>query len=333
LLLRPTAQHLEFLALSTTLNGGDPQILIEHDIGARQEHLQIRLHTGNDRREIAGLGFAFGGFQGLQEQLQDTYFPLKFSYRAVEPITLGLGGEKQFLHTYAFIGFDQCGQARHFISQIRDLRGLLAAFLASPFGALAAEPSLDGKSVPVIAVPSLDAALVEYRRKLKEYTHARQQYGDEAAAYWRSVAEKRRLRNSKRRNNQEIVLDDYVLTQPPVYAGPAKPVDPSAPVLEVVPPPSKYVPVVADFLKSAEEQFNFVPQRPQSEIEYKRAYAKVASAAGLTKEQVVRIYGFEAGGNGTYDVQAGLEYPTLGALASTTALGYNQLLNTTSVAS
>jgi hypothetical protein len=208
---------------------------------------------------------------------------------------------------------------------------LLAAVMASPCEALAAEPSPDSKSAPAIAAPSLDAALVEYRRKLEEYTRARQQYGDEAAAYWRSVSEKRRLRNSKRRNNQEIVLDDYVLTQPPVYAGPAKPVDPSAPVPQMVPPPSKYVPVVADFLKSAEEQFNFVPQRPQSEIEYKRAYAKVASAAGLTKEQAVRIYGFEAGGNGTYDVQAGLEYPALGARASTTALGYNQLLNTTSV--
>jgi hypothetical protein len=219
---------------------------------------------------------------------------------------------------------DTCG-FMHFATPV------VCSLLASPFGALAAEPSPDSNSVPAIAAPSLDAALVEYRRKLEEYTHARQQYGDEAAAYWRSVAEKRRLRNSKRRSNQEIVLDDYVLTQPPVYAGPAKPVDPSAPVLEVVPPPSKYVPVVADFLKSAEEQFNFVPQRPQSEIEYKRAYAMVASAAGLTKEQVVRIYGFEAGGNGTYDVQAGLEYPTLGGRASTTALGYNQLLNTTSV--
>jgi hypothetical protein len=102
-------------------------------------------------------------------------------------------------------------------------------------------------------------------------------------------------------------------------------------VPEVGVPQSKYVPVVADFLKSAEEQFNFVPQRPQSEIKYKRSYAKVASAAGLTKEQAVRIYGFEAGGNGTYDVQAGLEYPTPGARASTTALGYNQLLNTNSV--
>jgi len=91
------------------------------------------------------------------------------------------------------------------------------------------------------------------------------------------------------------------------------------------------VPVAADFLKAAGEQFNFVPQRPQSEIEFKRAYAKVAFAAGLTKEQAVRIYGFEAGGNGTYDVQAGLEYQTPGARAISTALGYNQLLSTNSV--
>jgi len=90
-------------------------------------------------------------------------------------------------------------------------------------------------------------------------------------------------------------------------------------------------PVAADFLKAAGEQFNFVPQRPQSEIEFKRAYAKVAFAAGLTKEQAVRIYGFEAGGNGTYDVQAGLEYQTPGARAISTALGYNQLLSTNSV--
>ena len=92
-----------------------------------------------------------------------------------------------------------------------------------------------------------------------------------------------------------------------------------------------YVPVVADFLQSAEKYFKFVPQRPQTEIEYKRVYAKLAADAGLTKEQVVRIYGFEAGGTGTYDVQAGLEHPTPGAQAITTALGYNQLLSTNSV--
>ena len=67
---------------------------------------------------------------------------------------------------------------------------------------------------------------------------------------------------------------------------------------------------------------------------YKRAYVAMASAAGLTKEQVVRIYSFESGGTGKYDVQAGLENPNRpGAKATSTALGYNQLLtaNTTSL--
>src|SRR5262249_9773893 len=96
-------------------------------------------------------------------------------------------------------------------------------------------------------------------------------------------------------------------------------------------PPRKYVPVVADFLRAAAKEFNFVPQQPRSEMEYKRAYAKPASAAGLTKEQAVRIYAFESGGDGAYDVQAGLEQPKPGAQAISTALGYNQLLATNSV--
>src|SRR5262249_56764021 len=74
-----------------------------------------------------------------------------------------------------------------------------------------------------------------------------------------------------------------------------------------------------------------VPRQPQSEPEYKRAYVKVASAAGLTKQQIVRIYAFESGGDGKYDVQAGLEQPKPGAQAISTALGYNQLLATNSV--
>jgi hypothetical protein len=133
----------------------------------------------------------------------------------------------------------------------------------------------------------------------------------------------------KRRNNQGALLQDYVLSQPPVYAGPPRPVDPTAPVEE--PTPRKYVPVVADLLEAAAREFRFTPQQPQSEIEYKRAYARVAAAAGITKEQAVRIYAFEASGNGKYDVQAGLEYPRPGAQAVSTALGYNQLLSTNSV--
>jgi hypothetical protein len=90
------------------------------------------------------------------------------------------------------------------------------------------------------------------------------------------------------------------------------------------------VPVVADFLAAAQREFKFAPRLPQSETEFKKAYGRVALAAELTREQVVRIYGFEAGGNGEYDVQAGLEYNKR-ARAITTALGYNQLLSTNTV--
>jgi hypothetical protein len=202
---------------------------------------------------------------------------------------------------------------------------LLAALLFSSPGLAADRADPTGAMRVAQATP---AAMAEYRRLLAQYLAARQQYEAVAESYWNAVAEKRRLRMAKRRTGQDILLQDYVLTQPPVYSGPPRPVDPSAPEEE---PPRKYVPVVADFLRAAAQEYKFVPRQPQSEIEYKRAYAKVAAAAGLTQEQVVRIYAFESGGNGKYDVQAGLEYPRPKARAISTALGYNQLLSTNSV--
>jgi hypothetical protein len=106
-------------------------------------------------------------------------------------------------------------------------------------------------------------------------------------------------------------------------------VDPSPPEDETPRRPRKALPVVADLLKAAADVFQFVPQRPASEIEFKRAYARVASAAGLTREQAVRVYAFETGGTGNYDVQAGIEHG--GTRAISTAIGYNQLLTTNSV--
>ncbi|MGA7485955.1 MAG: hypothetical protein WBW74_03310 [Xanthobacteraceae bacterium] len=171
--------------------------------------------------------------------------------------------------------------------------------------------------------------MAEYHFLLAQYLAAHRRYEAEAEGYWNAVADKRRLRVTKRRSGQDILLQDYVLAQPPVYAGPPRPVDPSAPAEE--PPSGKYVPVVADFLQAAAREFRFVPRLPQSEIEYKRAYGRIAAAAGLTAEQAVRVYAFESGGNGKYDVQAGLEYPRPDARAISTALGYNQLLSTNSV--
>jgi hypothetical protein len=199
------------------------------------------------------------------------------------------------------------------------------ALLIASLQVLLAETAVTDPNAPTVS----PEVMVEYKRKLEEYTRIHDGYEKEAASYWNAIAEKRRTRLSKRFNGQQIVLDDYVLTQPPVYSGPERPADPSKP--QAPPAGRAYVPVVSDFLQSAAEHFDFVPDRPQSEIEFKRAYVKVATAAGLTKEQIVRIYGFEAGGTGTYDVQAGLEYPRPGAQAISTALGYNQLLNTNSV--
>jgi hypothetical protein len=207
------------------------------------------------------------------------------------------------------------------------LMGLAAAGLLSwPCAPAFAEAAPNAPQVLAQASP---AAMGEYRRKLEAYRHAREAFEAEATAYWTAITEKRRLRIAKRRGNQDIVVDDYVLTQPPIYSGPSKPADPSETPEER--PPRAPIPVVADFLKAAADQFGFVPQRPRSEAEFKQAYARVASAAGLAREQAVRVYAFEAGGNGKYDVQAGLEFARPGARAISTALGYNQLLTTNTV--
>ena len=99
---------------------------------------------------------------------------------------------------------------------------------------------------PAVATPTA-SAIDEFRQKLEEYTAAHQKYEDDIKAYWSSIADKRRTRNTKRRNGQEILIDDYVLSQPRVYSGSSKPVDPLGPI-EEVPPPKKYGPIVADFL-------------------------------------------------------------------------------------
>jgi len=176
--------------------------------------------------------------------------------------------------------------------------------------------------------PGRAAAMADYRRALAEYQSAQASYDAAAGTYWIRIAERRHLRASKRSNKEPLAIGDYVLAQPPVYTGPAKPRDPSKP--EEPPEAPPYVPLVADFLAAARAEFNFVPRMPQSESEFKHAYAKVALAAGLTADQIVRIYGFEAGGNGGYDIEAGLEHDKH-ARAITTALGYNQLLATNTV--
>ena len=191
--------------------------------------------------------------------------------------------------------------------------------------------ALFGAAVPLSAQEQSGAALAAATSPAVEaYIRARTAYEQQAEAYWQSIADKRRGRNAKRRNSQQIVLDDYVLTQPPVYSGPPRPQEYLPPQRDPEKPPVP-IPTIPEFLKAAAEQYNFVPDRPKTEADFKIAYAKVATAAGLTREQAVRIYAFETGGNGGYDSQAGLISTRKDARPISPAIGYNQLLSTNSV--
>ena len=75
--------------------------------------------------------------------------------------------------------------------------------------------------------------------------------------------------------------------------------------------------------------YGFVPT-PTSEQDFKRRYAQEALAVGLTKDQVVRIYALETGGQGTYDMQSGFNPLTKQGRAISSALGYAQLLHANS---
>src|SRR4051812_30070110 len=152
---------------------------------------------------------------------------------------------------------------------------LMLLLIAPP--ALAADSTAMPPAVANAMAGASPQAIAAYRRKLAEYQEARAAFEVVAGPYWSAVTEKRRGRNAKRRAGQLITLDDYVLTQPPLYSGPAKPVDPAPP--EQPPRERKTMPVVADLLQAAAEHFQFVPQRPAGELEFKRAYARVALAS------------------------------------------------------
>jgi hypothetical protein len=215
------------------------------------------------------------------------------------------------------------------LQAIRFRAGWLA--LALPLATVPAQ-AIDGvtPATNAMAQTASPYAITEYRRLLQQYQEVHGAFEEEAGAYWSSITEKRRGRNAKRREHLQINLDDYVLTQPPVYTGPKRPVNPE-PEAEPEKKPRQYkpIPVVGDLLQAANEQFQWMPQKPSSEVEFKRAYARYAMAAGLTREQAVRVYSFETGGTGNYDVQAGIEHG--GKRAISTAMGYNQLLTTNSV--
>lgn len=212
---------------------------------------------------------------------------------------------------------------------------LVSTVLLMAMPAQAGEAEAPPLPARLYATDAERSAVAEYRARLDAWREARAAHERKVAAYWQDISAKRSARREKAGNGKTLTLADYVLQQPPVYAGPDAPKRP-----DFMPPPAPRpvlkkrgdrrfrpgMPVVKDFLRHAKARYQFVPARPANEAEYKRAYARIALEAGIGKDQAVRIYGFEASGNGKYDVQAGLEAPRPNAKAISTALGYNQLL-------
>lgn len=167
---------------------------------------------------------------------------------------------------------------------------------------------------------------------------AKNQYDRLLDSYWQEVEKKRSLRRAKRGKTKFFDADDYVWTYPPTYQGPRlsaeldrqwtrflaaqERAEPSQ--------PPKPIPGLADFLVAAKKHYGFEPARVP-EREFKRRYAEEAIALGLSKEQVVRVYALETGGDGTADMQAGIHPITKKGKPISSALGYAQLLHANTI--
>src|SRR6185436_12907852 len=151
-------------------------------------------------------------------------------------------------------------------------------------------------SAPAVAASQtsaqdLAAKLTPVQRQIYEdYRRARDAFDTKLRAYWTRVDAKRDARRAKHMLAQPLSAEDYVAEQPPRYAGPELPAEIAKLVAEALPtPPARPLPEVSDFLANAKAQYGFVPA-PTTELDFKRRYAREALAAGLSKDQVVRIY-------------------------------------------
>ena len=146
----------------------------------------------------------------------------------------------------------------------------------------------------------------QYRRPLEQYNRAHDTYAAAASAYWSVDLPKNgncampSARAAKRLRSTTMCS----ISRRSIPGRRGRAIRSSRKCRRVR-PTCRSLPI---FSPRPNNEFKFIPRLPQTDEEFKRAYAAAALAAGLTKNQVVRIYSFEATGNGSYDVEAGLEY-------------------------
>lgn len=181
------------------------------------------------------------------------------------------------------------------------------------------------------------ATLAAAEKKLfEDWLSAHTLHDFKSDAYWRDVDSKRTLRKRKKAANSPLTEADYTMTFPPTYAGPQLTPDLSkrwsdfSKKAEEERPKPDPRPGLADFLRHARAQFDYVPEQIP-EREFKLRYAREAMALGLSKDQVVRIYALETSGLGTADMVAGIHPIKKTGTPISTAIGYAQLLAANSV--
>lgn len=180
-------------------------------------------------------------------------------------------------------------------------------------------------------VDLMERLSAEQRKAYEDYAKAKDQFDRRLKAYWTLVDSRRDGRRAKHRAGEPYVPTDYVMEQPPRYAGPELAADIAKIVAQLKPAGTEPAPLpnVVDILEHAKQQYGFVPTAA-SEQDFKRNYAREALSLGLTKDQVVRIYALETGGLGTYDMQSGINPHTRTGKPISSALGYAQLLHANS---
>ncbi|MFM2422081.1 MAG: hypothetical protein RL291_611 [Pseudomonadota bacterium] len=186
-----------------------------------------------------------------------------------------------------------------------------------------------------VKIPAHIEPLLNPRQKdaYLNYLRFRAVHDQRVTVYWTRVEELRDRRRAKHRAKQPMTAEDYVGVHPPVYQGPQLAPD-IRKIIELArarnpEPPKPPMANVADFLANAKQHYNFVPTRIP-ELEFKRRYAAESLALGLSKEQVTRVYALETGGQGTADMQSGINPITRTGTPISSALGYAQLLNANS---
>jgi hypothetical protein len=219
------------------------------------------------------------------------------------------------------------------LSRFRPIRAALVAALA-----LASIGMWSGAATAASVLEFIDTLTTAQADEFAAWRSAKMKYDRQLDAYWDEIEKRRAGRRAKRGSTKFFDTEDYVWSYPPTFPGPHLSADLDqrwsrflAQSRQDQPPAEKKeLPGLADFLAAARQHYGFEPERIP-EREFKRRYAEEAISLGLTKEQVVRVYALETGGDGTADMQAGIHPITKKGKPISSALGYAQLLHANTI--